>query len=59
MGSGIGSIPLEGLIGAIGGVMQAVVPAKLQIKTETVPLANVEKAWNEDFGRSRVVFVLS
>jgi len=57
MGSGIGSIPLEGLIGAIRGVMQAVVPAKLQIETEIVPLAKVEETWNKDFGRSRVVFV--
>jgi NADPH:quinone reductase-like Zn-dependent oxidoreductase len=59
MGSGIGSIPLEGLLGAIRGVMQAVVPAKLQIKTEIVPLAKVEETWNKDAGRSRVVFVLS
>lgn len=59
MGSGIGSIPLEGLIGAIRGVMQAVVPAKLQIKTEKVPLANVEETWNKDFGRARVVFVVN
>jgi NADPH:quinone reductase-like Zn-dependent oxidoreductase len=59
MGSGIGSIPLEGLIGAIGGVMQAVVSAKLRIKTQTMPLAEVEEAWNKDFGRARAVFVLS
>jgi NADPH:quinone reductase-like Zn-dependent oxidoreductase len=59
MGSGIGSIPLEGLIGAISGVMQAVVPANLQIKTEIVPLAKVEETWNRDMGRSRVVFVLN
>ena len=57
MGSGIGSIPLEGLLGAIHGVMQAVVPAKLKIKTEIVPLAKVEETWNKDSGRSRVVFV--
>jgi NADPH:quinone reductase-like Zn-dependent oxidoreductase len=59
MGSGIGSIPLEGLIGAIRGVMQTVVPAKLQIKTQIVPLAQVEDAWNRDFGHARAVFVLS
>ena len=59
MGSGIGSIPLEGLLGAIDGVMQAVVPAKLQIKTEIVPLSKVEETWNKSFGRSRVVFVVS
>jgi len=59
MGSGIGSIPLEGMIGAIDGVMQAVVPARLKIKTEIVPLARVEEIWNKDSGHSRVVFVMS
>ena len=59
MGSGIGSIPLEGLVGAIRGVMQAVVPGKLQIKTETVPLANIEQTWNKNGGKSRFVFVVS
>ena len=59
MGSGIGSIPLEGMVGAIHGVMQAVVPAKLKIKTEMVPLAKVEETWNKDSGHSRVVFVMS
>jgi NADPH:quinone reductase-like Zn-dependent oxidoreductase len=59
MGSGIGSIPLEGMLGAIDGVMHAVAPAKLKIRTEIVPLANVEETWNKDSGRSRVVFVMS
>ena len=58
MGSGIGSIALEGLIGAISGVLQAVVPGKLKIETETVPLAKVEDTWNKNSGDSRVVFVM-
>jgi NADPH:quinone reductase-like Zn-dependent oxidoreductase len=58
MGSGIGSVSMEGLLGAINDVMQAVVPGKLQIETETVPLASVEENWNKDSGRSRVVFVV-
>jgi NADPH:quinone reductase-like Zn-dependent oxidoreductase len=57
MGSGIGSIALEKMVGAIRGVMQAAVPAKLQIKTEAVPLANVEAAWNQNNSKSRIVFV--
>jgi len=57
MGSGIGSIPLEGMIGAIRGVLQSVVPAGLKIKTEAVPLAKVEETWNRDAGKSRIVFV--
>lgn len=56
MGSGIGSISLSAMVGAIRGVLQAVMPARLQIKTETVPLADIEKTWNKDISRSRVVF---
>jgi NADPH:quinone reductase-like Zn-dependent oxidoreductase len=59
MGSGIGSVPLEGLVGAIRCVLQAVVPGKLQIKTETVPLANIEQTWDKNGGNSRFVFVVS
>src|SRR4029077_16810183 len=58
MGSGIGSIPLEGMVGAIDSVMRAIVPANLKIKTEIVPLAKVEETWNKESGRSRVVFVM-
>ena len=58
MGSGIGSVPVAGLLDAISGVMQAVVPGKLQIETEPVPLKNVEENWNKDSGGSRVVFVV-
>ena len=59
MGSGIGSIGFEGLVGAIQGVIQAVIPAKLKIKTELVPLADVEAAWDRDSGKSRIVFIVS
>jgi hypothetical protein len=58
MGSGIGSIPLTGMIGAINGVLHAIVPAKLKIETRVVPLTEVEDTWNTDSGHSRVVFVL-
>jgi NADPH:quinone reductase-like Zn-dependent oxidoreductase len=59
MGSGIGSIPFKGLLSAMDGVLHAVVPAKLKIKTEAVPLAKVEETWNRESGDSRVVFVVS
>jgi NADPH:quinone reductase-like Zn-dependent oxidoreductase len=58
MGSGIGSVPWKDLIDAASYVMQAVVPAGLQIQTAVVPLADVGKTWNEDTGRSRVVFAV-
>ena len=57
MGSGIGSISLENMLRAIRGVMQAVIPGKLKIQTEAVPLARVEEMWNKDSGKSRIVFV--
>ena len=59
MGSGLNSIPLSGLLSAINSVFQSVIPANLQIKTKSIPLADVEKTWNAAFARSRVVFVLS
>ena len=58
MGSGLGSVPMKALIDAIAGVMQAVVPAKLKIETEVVPLRDVEAAWDKDSSRSRIVFVV-
>jgi NADPH:quinone reductase-like Zn-dependent oxidoreductase len=58
MGSGIASVPLKGLIGAIQEVMQAVVPGKFRIETKTVPLADVAKTWNGNFGNSRLVYVV-
>jgi NADPH:quinone reductase-like Zn-dependent oxidoreductase len=58
MGSGMGSIPLKGMVGAISGVLQAVAPGKLKIETKVVPLAEVEDTWNKDSGNSRVVFVV-
>jgi NADPH:quinone reductase-like Zn-dependent oxidoreductase len=58
MGSGINSIPFSGLLSAIHNVFHAVIPAHLQINTTSVPLSDVERTWNADFGKSRVVFVL-
>jgi hypothetical protein len=58
MGGGVGSIPLKRLVGAIRGVLQAVVPTKLKIKTKVVPLTDVEDTWNNDSGASRVAFVV-
>jgi hypothetical protein len=58
MGSGIGSVPRKGLVGAISGVLEAVVPGKLKIQIEVVPLADVEDAWNKNTGNSRLVFVV-
>jgi len=58
MGSGMGSISLQGLVRAISGVLQAVVPGKLKIDTKVVLLTDVEDAWNKESGSSRIVFVV-
>jgi NADPH:quinone reductase-like Zn-dependent oxidoreductase len=59
MGSGINSIPFSSLLSAINSVLQSVIPANLQINTRSVPLSDIEKTWNANFGKSRVVFVPS
>jgi NADPH:quinone reductase-like Zn-dependent oxidoreductase len=58
MGSGIGSIPPQAMVGAISGVLHAVVSGNLKIETQTVPLANVSETWNRASGKPRVVFVV-
>lgn len=58
MGSGIKSIPLSGLLAAIGHVFEAVGPAKLEIATQSVPLTTVEENWNVDSGKARLVFTV-
>jgi NADPH:quinone reductase-like Zn-dependent oxidoreductase len=58
MGSATGSIPVELLIGAVGELLQAVVPSQLKIETEAIPLAEVETAWTRDSGKRRIVFTV-
>jgi len=59
MGSGAGSIPIERLIGAVGELMQAVVPGHLRIDTEAIPLAEVEEVWTREGGNRRIVFMVA
>jgi len=58
MGSGIGSIPLDRIVSAIGELLRATGPAGLQIDTTPVPLPDVERAWREDDSRRRTVFTM-
>jgi NADPH:quinone reductase-like Zn-dependent oxidoreductase len=55
MGSGIGSIPLDRFLKAVDDLMKAAVDDKFSIATKTVPLSDVETAWNTDTS-PRVVF---
>ena len=58
MGSGLGSVSMKDFLAATRDVFQAILPAKLEVETLIVPLADVEKTWNAESGRSRVVFVI-
>ena len=58
MGSGIGSIPLDRLVNAIGGLMQATIPGGFKIATKPVPLSEVEHAWPRDESAQRTVFTM-
>jgi NADPH:quinone reductase-like Zn-dependent oxidoreductase len=59
MGSGIGSIPLDRLINAIGELLKATVPSGFKIAVEPVPLSAVEQAWIDDDSTQRTVFVVN
>jgi NADPH:quinone reductase-like Zn-dependent oxidoreductase len=58
MGSGIGSVALEGFIGAVRELLDATGPGGFQIATRPVPLAQVEQAWANDGGMRRTVFTM-
>ena len=56
MGSGIGSIPVNRMLRAIGDLMHATVPAGFHIPTRTVPLSQVESVWTTAESIPRTVF---
>jgi NADPH:quinone reductase-like Zn-dependent oxidoreductase len=55
LGSGLGSVSNAGLLRSISGVLNAIVPGKLQIEAEPVPLSNVTEAWTRA-SAERIVF---
>lgn len=57
MGSGLKSIPFPALLASIKSVFDAVVPARLEIATKAVPLAEVERYWRSP-GKPRIVFTM-
>jgi len=57
MGSGVKSVPLPKLLGAIKSVFEVAGSAKLQIATQTMPLAEIEVAWEKP-GKPRVVVTI-
>jgi NADPH:quinone reductase-like Zn-dependent oxidoreductase len=57
MGSGLKSVPMPKLLGAIKSVFEAAGPAKLQIATRAMPLSAIEEAWQMP-GKPRVVLTM-
>jgi len=58
MGSGIGSVGVDRLVTAIGGLLRAAAPAGFAIAATAVPLSEVEQAWSRNEGSRRTVFTV-
>jgi NADPH:quinone reductase-like Zn-dependent oxidoreductase len=56
MGSGLGSIPVDRLVKAIGELLEATVPGGFEIATQTFPLSEVENVWATADTIPRTVF---
>ena len=59
IGSGIGSVPRDRLIGVVGDLLQSVIPAGLKIATRPTPLSQVEDAWSLTDSTQRTVLMVS
>jgi hypothetical protein len=57
-GSGIGSVPMSGIVGAIRDVLHAAAEKSFDFATKTVPLTDVAAAWASDTGAPRIVFTV-
>jgi NADPH:quinone reductase-like Zn-dependent oxidoreductase len=57
MGSGLKSVPMPKLVGAMKSVLEAAGPAKLQIAIKTMPLSEIEAAWRAP-GKPRIVIAI-
>ena len=58
MGSGLGSVPINRIVGAIEQVLRAAVAGHFEIATKPIPLSEVEQAWASDGHMPRVVFTI-
>jgi NADPH:quinone reductase-like Zn-dependent oxidoreductase len=56
MGSGIGSVSMDGLVRSIGELMKAAIPGGFKIATKTFPLSEVERVWADTGSSVRIVF---
>lgn len=58
MGSGIGSVPIERLVGITGEVLRAVASKGFRVAVEAVPLSDVEQAWQKSGSTARTVLTI-
>ena len=58
MGSGLGSVPPDRLLAAIGAGLEAAASGGVRIAAKAVPLSEVEQAWASDDSGQRVVFTV-
>jgi NADPH:quinone reductase-like Zn-dependent oxidoreductase len=58
MGSGIGSLPHDRIVGVIDELLQAAARTRFVIDTRIVPLTDVEQAWRGESCDPRIVFTL-
>jgi NADPH:quinone reductase-like Zn-dependent oxidoreductase len=58
MGSGLGSVPINRIVGAIEQVLRAAATGHFEISTKPIPLSEVEQAWSSGGHMPRVVFTI-
>jgi NADPH:quinone reductase-like Zn-dependent oxidoreductase len=58
LGSGLGSMPPDRLLGAIQAVLDAAPEAGFTLAVRTVPLSDIEQTWNDSTSRERIVFTM-
>lgn len=59
LGSGLGSLTNQELLSSIRDAFKVAHHLNLKVDTETVPMADAEKTWDQSHGITRVVFTLS
>jgi NADPH:quinone reductase-like Zn-dependent oxidoreductase len=58
MGSGLGSVPLNRIVGAVEELLRAAAKGGFEIATKTVLLSEVEQTWPGDACHPRIVFTV-
>jgi len=58
MGSGIGNVPLDGILGVLSKLMQAAPKIGFRIATEVLPMHRIEDAWSVESHTPRVIFTV-